>query len=109
MIAGEPGDVAKTKLIEGLEVSLWDRWEMTGSITTTLQAVVEHIETTYEGLEVRDILKGNMPVYFHALMNAPGKEKERKKLLATSVFSATDCDNSDKYIDLNITCTRKQD
>jgi hypothetical protein len=26
MIAGEPGDVAKTKLMEGLEVSLWDRW-----------------------------------------------------------------------------------
>jgi hypothetical protein len=82
---------------------------MDGDKTTTLQAVVDYIETTYKGLEVRDILKGNKPIYFHALMNAPGKEKERKKLLLTSVFAATDCDGDDKYVDLNITCVTTED
>ena len=28
MQASEPGDALKTKLLEGLEVSLWDRWEV---------------------------------------------------------------------------------
>ena len=28
MQAGEPGDVVKEKLLDGLEVSLWDRWEV---------------------------------------------------------------------------------
>lgn len=26
--ASEPGPLAKVKLLEGLEVSLWDRWEV---------------------------------------------------------------------------------
>lgn len=28
MQASEPGDVLKQKLCEGLEVTLWDRWEV---------------------------------------------------------------------------------
>jgi hypothetical protein len=28
MQAGEPGDVIKEKLLDGLEVSLWDRWDI---------------------------------------------------------------------------------
>jgi hypothetical protein len=28
MLAGEPGNVKKDKLLEGLEVSIWDRWEL---------------------------------------------------------------------------------
>jgi hypothetical protein len=28
MQASEPGDVMKEKLIEGLETSLWDRWDV---------------------------------------------------------------------------------
>lgn len=109
MQASEPGDVAKTKLMEGLEVTLWDRWTLDGDKTTTLQTVVTHIETTYKGLEVRDILRGNTPIYFHALMNAPGKEKERKKVLDTAVYEATECDLDDLYVDLNITCALKED
>lgn len=31
------------------------------------------IEETYVGLEVRDIMRGNMPIYFHAIMQAEGK------------------------------------
>mmetsp|Transcript_13065 Transcript_13065/g.17631 ORF Transcript_13065/g.17631 Transcript_13065/m.17631 type:complete len:156 (+) Transcript_13065:3978-4445(+) len=36
MTASEPGDAIKTKLVEGLEVSLWDRWEVRNAAQMTL-------------------------------------------------------------------------
>lgn len=45
MQAGEPGDLIKVKLLEGLEVSIWDRWEVRGQAKTlTLQAMIKKIE-----------------------------------------------------------------
>lgn len=109
MQAGEPGDVLKEKLVEGLEVSLWDRWDLNGSKATTLADVVTYVEETYKGLEVRDIMKGNTPLYFYAMMNVSGKEKEKKKLLESTVFNAAECFSDDMYIDINVTCIRKDD
>jgi len=77
MQASEPGDVIKTKLVEGLEVTLWDRWEIQKGKDMTLQDIISHIEQTYQGLEVRDVLKGSTILYFHTLMHAPGKEEEK--------------------------------
>lgn len=54
-------------------------------------------------------MRGNTPIYFHALMTAPGKDKERNDLLKTAVFEATECDADDQYVDLNITCVVKGD
>jgi hypothetical protein len=71
MQASEPGDCIKTKLLEGLEVSLWDRWEVKNAAPLTLQAFIAQIETTYAGLEVRDVMKGGTALYFHAIMAAP--------------------------------------
>lgn len=70
MQASEPGDVAKTKLTETLEVTLWDRWEVKKGKDVKLKDVIKYVEDTYQGLEVRDVLKGNAPLYFHAIMNA---------------------------------------
>jgi len=70
MQASEPGDLLKTKLIDGLEVSLWDRWEVKGAASMTLANFVSHLEQTYQGLEVRDVLKGGTPIYLHAIMSA---------------------------------------
>lgn len=42
---------------------------------------MENFELKYLGLEIKDILKGNTPLFFRALMNVPGKEKEREKVL----------------------------
>jgi len=109
MQVSEPGDVMKEKLLEGLEVSLWDRWEMTGTANTTLQDVINFVEETFKGLEVRDILKGNMPIYFYAIMNGQGKEKEKKKSLDRTVINATESFPDDPYIDLNVTCIRQGD
>lgn len=41
--ASEPGDVMKEKLLEGLETSLWDRWDIKLGKDVTLQNVISHI------------------------------------------------------------------
>lgn len=73
MQASEPGACMKEKLLEGLEVSLWDRWEVKNAGQMTLATFISHLETTYVGLEIRDVMKGGTPIYFHAIMNAPQK------------------------------------
>lgn len=107
--ASEPGDVMKDELLEGLSVSLWDRWDLKSGEKTRLRDVVKHVETTYEGLEVRDIMRGSEPLYFHALMTAPGKEKESKKALDSTVHSLTESYAEDVYVDLLVTCIKKGD
>lgn len=110
MQASEPGDVLKQKLYEGLEVTLWDRWEVKLGKEVKLIEVIKYLEKTYAGLEVRDIMRGNTPIYFNAIMAAPGKEKEREKLLNSKVKDVAGMDSeSDKYVDLNITCIKKGD
>lgn len=109
MVAGEPGDCEKIKLTEDLEVSLWDRWDIHGEVSTTFQNVITHIESTYKGLEVRDILFGSKAIFLHALMSAPGQEKSKKKILDSTVHLVTDCEIDDSYIDIGVTCVRKDD
>lgn len=113
MQASEPGDVAKVKLTEQIEVSLWDRWEVKSTANganVTLTDVITSIEAQHSGLEVRDIMRGNAPLYFHAIMNAPGKEADKEKALASKVAQLTGIDpQEDKYVDLNITCVKKGD
>lgn len=109
MQAVEPGNVTKEQLLEGLEVSLWDRWEMDGSEKTTLAQMIDFVQEKFKGLEVRDILKGNMPVYLYAYNSKAGKEKERDKLLNSTVHNATESYVEDTYVDLNIQCVRKDD
>ena len=113
MQASEPGDVAKTKLTEDIQVTLWDRWDVnkgTGNKDITLAQVIKKVEENYNGLEVRDVMRGNTPIYFHAIMNSPGKENERDKTMNSKVHELTNVDPSeDRYVDLNITCVRKDD
>jgi len=77
MQASEPGDVQKTKLTDKIETTLWDRWEVQAQ-GLSLRAVIAKVEAEYEGLSVRDVIRGNTPVFFSAIMSAPGKEKERE-------------------------------
>lgn len=106
MQAGEPGDIIKEKLLEGLEVTLWDRWEVNED--SSLAKFIQTIEERYPGLEVKDIMRGNAPIYFHAIMSAPGKEAEKKQTLESSIRKLTESEQED-YVDLNITCVRKED
>lgn len=43
MQASEPADVLKTKLTETLEVTLWDRWEVSKGKNVRLIDVIKHI------------------------------------------------------------------
>lgn len=113
--SSEPGDLAKTKLVEGLEVTLWDTWTVNGK-GLSLQKVIEAVEAKYAGLEVRDVMHGNKPLYFSAIMNAAGKEKEREAVLKQTVcelIEVTEDDVAsgavDQYVDLAITCVAKGD
>ncbi|TNV73810.1 hypothetical protein FGO68_gene8079 [Halteria grandinella] len=53
-------------------------------------------------------MRGNTPLYFHAIMSASGKEKEKEKTLNSKVAELLGLDTAeDKYVDLNITCIKK--
>lgn len=115
MQASEPGDVQKVKLTEKMEATLWDRWEVDGT-NPTLKDLIAKVEAKYEGLEVRDVLRGNAPLYFHAIMNAAGREKEREQALNSTLADLLDVSLEDiskgelePYVDLTITCTLKGD
>lgn len=114
MQASEPGDVQKTKLTDKIETSLWDRWEVDAK-DLTLREVMAKVEEKYEGLVVRDVLRGNAPIYFHAIMNAAGKEKEKENALNTPLASllaaqaGTADEEAESYVDLTITCSAKGD
>ena len=50
-------------------------------------------------------MKGNEPIYFHAILNAPGKEKEKENVLNGKLGDTLGIDLSDeKYVDMNVTC-----
>lgn len=111
MQASEPGDVEKVQLTEDLVTTLWDRWEVEAH-GLTLTEVIAKVEEQYKGLEVRDVLRGNAPVYFHALMSAPGKEKEKESTLKSKLAELLGVgpDGSDEpYVDLTVTCVLKDD
>jgi len=114
MQASEPGDVQKIKLTDKIETSLWDRWEVNAK-GLSLRAVMAKVEELHEGLVVRDVLRGNAPVYFHAIMNAPGKEKEKEATLNTPLATllggeaGAGDEEPESYVDLTITCSAKGD
>lgn len=112
MQASEPGDVLKVKLTEKIETTLWDRWEVDAQ-KLSLAEVISKVEEKYEGLEVRDVLRGNAPLYFHAIMNASGKEKEKERTLKMSLIELLEFDldaqDGEPYVDLTITCVLKGD
>jgi ubiquitin-activating enzyme E1 len=115
MQASEPGDVQKVKLTDKIETTLWDRWEVDGA-NPTLKDLIAKVEAKYEGLEVRDVLRGNTPLYFHAIMNAAGREKEKEQALNSTLADLLEVSLEDvskgelePYVDLTITCALKGD
>ncbi len=69
MQAMEPRDVPKDKLLDNLETSIWDRWELKDFGKGTLQQMITKVEELHPGLEVRDVMRGSTPIYFAAVMS----------------------------------------
>ena len=115
MQASEPGDIMKVKLTDKIETTLWDRWEVDGA-NPTLKELIEKFESKYEGLEVRDVLRGNSPVFFYAIMNAAGHEKEKDQAMKSTLAELLEINLNEikqgeieAYVDLTITCVLKGD
>ena len=58
-------------------------------------------------------MKGNKPIFFYALMNAPGKEKDREKLLKESLAKLLGVGDVNEpgssYADLTVTFTKNKE
>ena len=76
----KPGPAPTTKLNANLTVNIWDRWEVKANRDYTLKSFFEDLEKKYE-LKPKDVLFGSSPIYFHAVLDVHGKEKEKEEIL----------------------------
>jgi len=70
LMMGEPGPPQKFKLTEGIESSLWTRWEYKGATKDTkLKELLIYLEKeVHKGkLEFRDIFYSSTPIFMYAL------------------------------------------
>jgi hypothetical protein len=108
MQSTEPGPLLETKLTDELSVTLWDTWKIDAK-GKSLKEMIAAFEAKYKGIEIRDVMQGNTPVYFSAIMNAPGKEKEKEKTLKKSIVELLDLEEGEPYVDLTVICIKKGD
>jgi hypothetical protein len=108
MQATEPGSVKKEKLLDDVEVSIWDRWEVKDFKKGTLQQLMTSLEQKYPGLVVVDVLKGNAIVYSKVLMDMEQNKQQKKKTLATSLRTLVEAE-SEEYVELTVTMHRADD
>lgn len=91
----EPGAVPKLKIKEGLEVSIWDRWEFKDCSEKTLQDLFKLMEEQYK-IYPKDVIQGAKPIYLKSLGD--------NKALSQKISELFDGQKGD-YEDLTITCT----
>lgn len=113
MTASEPGPPESTELREGLTVNLWDRWDVfneTSKENITLGELMSGLESQTK-LHVRDVMRGNKPLFFYALMSAPGKEQDREKKMKEKMRDLLDLDNpvEEEYSDLTVTFAKNKE
>jgi len=108
MALSEPATAPVTKLTDKLSVNLWDRWDVNLPRDATLKDLFDYIEKTYELLP-KDVTFGSQAIYFHALMDIPGKEKEKEKRMKSKLEELLNLEKDDKYADLNVMCAKKDD
>ena len=90
----EPGPAIKKKIKEGLEVSVWDRWEFKNCGKKTLKELFKEIERVYKVFP-RDVLRGASPIYLETM----GGENLQRKFLGELLDK-----EEGEYDDITITC-----
>lgn len=82
----EPGGAPKIQLHKELEVNIWDRWDIRfdSSKQINIKNVFEYLSSTYKMIP-KDIIYKSTPVYFGAIYNVPGKEKEKEDIMGKSL------------------------
>ena len=81
----EPGSAPTTKLTEDLTVNIWDRWNVTLPKEATLKDLFKRLEDNYPFFVAKDVNYGSQNIYFSALMNIPGKEKQKETKLTSKL------------------------
>lgn len=78
-------------------MNLWDRWDvkLESGRNINLNELMEHLEKTYS-LLVRDVMRGNAPLFFHTIMNTPGKEKEKEDILNSKIVDLVNAEVTSK-------------
>ena len=99
LMMSEPGPAPKTSLKEGLDVTLWDRWEISASATITLGEVLSQIEAD-KGLKARDVFVNGVPVFLYALHH---KDESKKKTAVINLVKDIDSKKKTEFIDLAVT------
>ena len=91
----EPGECPSTEVIPGVNFTLWDRWEIRDiGKDAPLSALIEYMETTYDGLKVGGVFYGVKMLYNGALkMHAKRLKKKMSALLKIKK-------NAPVYVDL---------
>lgn len=84
MALSEPATAPSVKLTDKLTVNIWDRWEVKLPRDATLKMLFEELEKKFE-LVPKDVNYGSQSIYFHALMDIKGKEKEKEDTLKTKL------------------------
>ena len=102
----EPGPPPAIKLTEDLKVNLWDRWDVKGGKDITLRKLFEELKTKY-GLLPKDCMNGSQAVYFAAIYNVPGKEKERDEVLDKKLAECLGIED-EKYVNLTVTFAKEE-
>mmetsp|Transcript_20690 Transcript_20690/g.14854 ORF Transcript_20690/g.14854 Transcript_20690/m.14854 type:complete len:137 (-) Transcript_20690:80-490(-) len=109
MMMSEPGPPPKTTLKEGLDATLWDRWEYTtSSKKITLRKIIQSFEKKHN-LKAHDVFMGSVPVFIEALAAInPKDDILGKPVLEVIPASKSDQDSNKDIpepIDLTITFT----
>jgi len=102
----EPGPPPVIKLTEDLKVNLWDRWDVKGDKDITLRKLFEELKKKY-GLWPKDVMNGSQAVYFAAIYNVPGKEKEKEEALDRKLVESLGIED-EKYLNLTVTFAKEE-
>lgn len=95
-VLSEPGPVSKTVLSNGVEFSLWDRWEIHGTSKTTLKDFIHTIKVQYN-VDASMIVQGVKMIYVPIM--GPSHMKRLPQLM-TSLVKITP---GKPYVDLVVT------
>ncbi len=98
--ASEPGPVSKNKLAEGLEITLWDRWELKPE-ENNLKSVYEYLKKKYN-LYPKDCFMGKKAVFPYNAYKNEDKKEIRDEIMNKDLSKLLGLYNNDEYVDLMI-------
>lgn len=101
--ASEPGPVSKNKIAEGLEVTLWDRWEFKPE-NNNMHSIYEFLKNKYKVFP-RDCFLGKKAVFPYNAYVGEDKKVIRDEIMNKDLFKLLGLNSDEEYVDLMITFT----